>query len=429
MTDGDLGRLLTETAEAVTPADRLGAIRAEATRREAARERQRRYVGGGALIAAAAATVVAVMLVPTGRGTDPARPGPTGEGPTATDGGQRSVTAYYVGDTPRGPRLYQEPVTVDGSLDPVDAALEALMTTPDDPDYRTPWPSESFVDATVTSDAIRVEASSAVYDVLSISSAEEPGRLDLAEQQVVYSLQHAAGKRLPVLLDVEDRPVGPLTAKPATEVMSLMNVTWPSEGMEVTDAFTAAGLSNGFEGTYTWELRRGDEQGPVVRNGYGTADGCCDDRLHPWAIQHIDVSTLTPGRYTFVIRNTDPSGREGFAPDSDDRTIVVEPSGREPSPVTEPSATAPDDSQLVPVYFLGDTPDGPRLFSEIHAVTPPSEGQDAVLEPLNSTPSTRTTGPRGPPASSPAGASTASTTPATSESPSPAMTWTSVLLA
>lgn len=323
--DQDLTRLLTECVAAVEPSHRLGTIRAEAARRGAARQRRRRYAAGGAVLAAAAvvaAVVGTVVLLPTGRGPDPSGPAAGGNQSAATDSGAQSVTAYYLGDSPRGPRLYRELVTVDASLDPVDAALEALERTPADPDYRTPWPQDSFVNATVTGDAIEVEASSVVTDVLFRGNS---AAVRLAEQQLVYSLQAAAGRRLPVSGDVEDRPFGPLRAAPAVEVMSLMSITTPYEGTEVTGAFAAEGRSNGFEGAYTWQLRRGGKDGPVVRDGYGTADGCCGDRLYPWRIPRIDVSTLPPGSYTFVVRNTDPSDGEGFeAPDSDTRTIVVE---------------------------------------------------------------------------------------------------------
>jgi hypothetical protein len=50
-------------------------------------------------------------------------------------------------------------------------------------------------------------------------------------------------------------------------------------------------------------------------------DACC--KLSPWNVS-VDLSDLAPGTYTFVATNDDPSGGEGFAPDSDSKTFVIE---------------------------------------------------------------------------------------------------------
>ena len=44
------------------------------------------------------------------------------------------------------------------------------------------------------------------------------------------------------------------------------------------------------------------------------------DKLFPWEVS-VDVSSLAPGEYTFVATNDDPSGGEGFAPDSDSKNV------------------------------------------------------------------------------------------------------------
>ena len=55
------------------------------------------------------------------------------------------VPAYFVGDTPRGDRLFREFDEVPVG-DPLQAALDRIERPPSDPDYRTPWTTTSFGD-------------------------------------------------------------------------------------------------------------------------------------------------------------------------------------------------------------------------------------------------------------------------------------------
>ena len=151
---------------------------------------------------------------------------------------------------------------------------------------------------------------------------------ELAVQQVVYSVQGAAGERAGVqlLLDGErtDQVLGqpasePLTNADPTTTLSMMNVTLPEEGMVVSgDTLGAEGVASAFEATFQWEIRLGDQ---VVAKDFAMTQECC--KLSPWTVS-VDVSGLAPGTYTFVATNDDPSGGEGFAPDSDSKTFVIE---------------------------------------------------------------------------------------------------------
>ncbi len=113
----DLRELLTDAVSDVEPAHRLSEIRARTARPD---RRPRWYVAGGAVLAAAAA--VTTFAVVTNLGDDDTAPDPT---PDPTRGVEvQTVPAYFIGDTPQGPRLFREFTTADASLSPIDAALE-----------------------------------------------------------------------------------------------------------------------------------------------------------------------------------------------------------------------------------------------------------------------------------------------------------------
>jgi hypothetical protein len=46
------------------------------------------------------------------------------------------------------------------------------------------------------------------------------------------------------------------------------------------------------------------------------------DKLYPWQAT-VDVSSLSPGTYTFVASTDDPSDGEGSGPTRDTKTITV----------------------------------------------------------------------------------------------------------
>jgi hypothetical protein len=267
-------------------------------------------------VLATAAAVAVVAAVHDG----PAEPGPAGHGTDqGADAGRGSSTpVYYVGDSPRGPKLFR-------SFEPEGAALDLVAGTPSDPDYRTLWSPGRLLAASVPESG---EASVALAGV----PAERPsglsaGEAELALQQVVYTLQASWHERAGVVFtdaDGEplDRVLGVDTSRPVTndpDVLSQVSISDPVEGREVSGSFTARGVANSVEANVPWEIRRGDT---VVAHGFATAEGWMD-RLYPWETT-VDVTALDPGTYTFVAMTDDPSGgAEGHGPESDTRTIVI----------------------------------------------------------------------------------------------------------
>jgi hypothetical protein len=231
-----------------------------------------------------------------------------------------TVPVYFVGDTPRGSKLYREFHRV-GSDNPEMEAL-ALMTAGDalDPDYDTVYPGGSFAGVEVGPDSIKVALPDESWTSPSMSESDAR----LAAQQLVYTLQGIAQSRLPVEIELDGAPAdlfglgGELGNEPEIDVRALVNVTTPEEGATVTGSFTASGAASSFEATVPWEIRQGDA---VVKEGFSTAEGWMD-KLYPWETE-VDVSGLEPGDYAFVAMTDDPSSGEGGGPTEDSKTITV----------------------------------------------------------------------------------------------------------
>ncbi len=269
----------------------------------------------------------------TGNGSTtggPASPTATSAtGPTTT----LVVPAYYLGDGARGTRLFREFQRISAG-DPLEGALLALQGRPRDPDYRTPWAEGSFASAHFDGVGAGGTISLELADpaLTARPPGTSPSEARMAVQQVVHTLQAAVqararvvvfrgGQQLDALYGV---PVGAgLANAPALEVLSLMSITAPEEGAVVRGSFRASGVGSSFEANVPWEIRRGET---TVKSGFTTAAGWLD-KLYPWRTGPIDVSDLTPGRYTFLASTDDPSageaGAEGAGPEIDTRTIVV----------------------------------------------------------------------------------------------------------
>ena len=146
----------------------------------------------------------------------------------------------------------------------------------------------------------------------------------LAAQQLVYTLQGVAQKRLPVSITLDGAPAdlfglaGQISNDPELEIRALVNVTTPEEGATVSDTFTASGVSSSFEANTPWQIRQGDK---VVKDGFATAEGWMD-QLFPWETD-VDVSDLPAGDYTFVAMTDDASDGEGAGPTVDTKSITI----------------------------------------------------------------------------------------------------------
>ena len=311
--DDELRDLLTDAVADVEPEYRLDTIQARTQRPH---RRRGWYLTGGAILAAA--SVVTAVNVVTNDGDRPRRNNPA----TAVE---HTAGLYFVGESPVGPRLYREWQQVSGG--PL-ADLEAITVEhgPNDPDYTTLWPADLFASVAVRDDVIEIglgDWTGPDYDI-------DPAYVRAYLQAVVYTAQAATETQLPVQFIRDGEPAGdpfgvvqgtgPIEREPQNEILALVNISDPTEGMTVSGSFVATGRANSFEATVPWQITT--EQG-VVKEGFATALGH-GDRLYEWETT-VDVSDLAPGHYTFVAMTSDPSGgAEGSGPFTDTRTIIVE---------------------------------------------------------------------------------------------------------
>jgi hypothetical protein len=340
--DERLAELLSDAVADVEPADRLDAIRDRTRVTTLASRRRGLFVVGGSVLATAA--VVTAIALATGQNSPSAdepgplhspsnavEPTPTETTPAPPPPQTTTAGGYYLGDTTGGPRLFREFTRVPAD-NPLDAGLAALQQAPDDPDYWTPWPSGAFSEAHF--DGIGDEG--LIQVVLADSSLHDrPAGMSQAEaeaavQQVVYTMQAATQTRAAVQFVYDHNPIDQVLGVPTAEplanasplaTLSHVSISDPAEGQEVSGTFHATGVANSFEANVRWEIRQGDT---VPLEGFFTATGWMADRLFPFG-GDVDVSSLGPGTYTFVVSEDDPSGgAEGNGPDTDTRTIVVQ---------------------------------------------------------------------------------------------------------
>lgn len=294
----NLSDLLHDAVDGIEPADRIDEIRARTATTPARAARPWFYAAGGVVLATAA-TVAGFAILDS---SPPQHDHGSMDMPAPAE--TQLVAAYFVGDTEDGPRLYREFDEVPADQDPLQAALDRIQQSASDPDYRTRWPAGSFGEVTVRNDQIDVD----------LGSADRVR--GLAAQQVVYTLQAAAGRQLPVYFWRDgQRGNAPVTAAAMGETLNRVSISDPAEGNEYAGSFTARGRVE----THSWvEWALSDSAGETVRHGTGVVTDP-QATFSPWTAE-IDLSGLTPGTYTFTA--TTDTDAYTF-PSTDTRTITV----------------------------------------------------------------------------------------------------------
>ena len=310
----DIRDLLQDAVADVQPTDGLAGIRA----RTASHRRRRGWAWGvGGAVAATAATVAVVATLGTG-GHGPARRDSTSQ---VASGGTR-VTAYFVGTTGAGPRLFGQQVTVPPGAPALDVTVDmAVRGRASDPDYRSPWPAGTRMQhAQLANGVLSVDLSGPVVRRPSGTTATDA---DVAVQQLVYTVQAASGERLPVTFLLDGRPAPtvlgvdttrPVAREAADDVLSPLSIDTPGQGARVGTTFTVRGHAATFEGNVRWQLLQG---GVVFREGSTTAKECCT--LAPYSFR-VEAPA---GSYLLKVFEEDDSDGEGVAPSSDTKQITV----------------------------------------------------------------------------------------------------------
>jgi hypothetical protein len=240
--------------------------------------------------------------------------------PAPSTGREVTVRAYYLGDTRAGLRLFSEQRHLhDVRTSDLQAAVNAALGTPEDPDYKS-FPGSPQATATSEGDVVVIDFSDpsiATYPLLDDIDA------GMAIQTLVWTANDAVQRPVRVRFEIQGQPArsllgkvlnGSVSEQAADTVLSPVSVEL-SEGQEVASGTTVLGKAATFEANVVWELRQGEQ---IVKQGFTTAGECCT--LSPYAFK----LEAPPGSYTLVVHDTDESGGEGGRGEtSDSKDIVV----------------------------------------------------------------------------------------------------------
>ena len=321
-----LQQALEDEARRVEPrGDALASIRA---RTQASPPWYRRsWVGGVAAAGLATAATVVGVSVLTQPGGGPAGGDPAGQRTTPTvesrpPAPQVSVPVYYLGDSTRGPRLYREfhrVRTTDGA--PEAAVAEMLQGKPDDPDYwEMPWRTDvRSVDAAGGVITVDLTAPPDLFPKARIRP--NLPLVQVAVQQLVYTVQAAAHSADPVRLTVDGTPLdsvlGVDTSQPIERadpltVQAMVSITAPSQGAQVSSPVPVVGVANVFEANVSWQVLR---DGEVVKEGFTTAKS-------GMAFSTFETKIALPtGAYTLRFFASSPEDGRAMYVDTKDITV------------------------------------------------------------------------------------------------------------
>lgn len=343
MTDDDLRNLLNDAVSDVHPDDARQAIRHQTEKVTPMKNNSwlMATLGAAAAVAVIAGglalinrddnnpvngPVTSPTSTPTTASSDPTQ-SPTGDPTGTAEDRTVKVPVYYVGETPRGPKLFREfhVVTTTGT-DVAAAIKEAMSGNPQDADYKTLWPTGTSA-TSVSFDGVGNDG--LIQIVLSDTGARDrPSGMSQAQaqatvEQLIYTAQAATKTRAPVQFRVGNNPVDqvlgvptsePLAEGSAEEVLSPVWIIDPAEGASLNSGFTVTGLAASFEANVVWELKQGNT---VVKSGFTTAAECC--KRAPYSFKVVAPA----GTYTLVVHDDDPSGGEGPGVTEDTKSITI----------------------------------------------------------------------------------------------------------
>lgn len=287
--------------------------------------RRARFLGFAALAVVVPLAGCTVSAEPAPGGTASSTTAASTLSPTTAPAERVWVTAYFMVDTRVGLRLARERQSLpDGD---VTTAVAAMIAGPVDPDYFTPWNSQTEV-LSVSQDAglITVDLSE---DALTASIGSEGAALMI--QQLVWTATGAAGQPdAAVALLIEGAAPGdlwgavrwdePVVRADPLSVRFSYQLDVPAEG-EVFPAgkVTISGEAAAFEAHVPWRITA---DGVEVLSGYTMTS----DSLHLAPFQF--TVELKPGEYVVaIIEEQAATGGVADTPMSDTRTFTVTPAG------------------------------------------------------------------------------------------------------
>lgn len=229
---------------------------------------------------------------------------------------------YFVVETRTGFRLARELRDLPDMGGRLEAAIEAMIQGPEDPDYLTSW-----------NPATKVLGVEAEYGNLTVNLSAEAKTANVGTAgaammmpQLVWTITEASGyDDGEVTLQIDGQDVsemwgavswdGPVTREAPEEVRMLLQLDRPRHGASVTSPVEISGDAAAFEANVLWRVL--DSAGAEVESGFTmtTEAGV----FSPFAFT-VD---LRPGEYTVEIIEDDASDGEGGPPFTDTRSFTV----------------------------------------------------------------------------------------------------------
>lgn len=230
--------------------------------------------------------------------------------------GQEKVEVFFVGDTPRGFRLFSEIREFPAGDDLAESVISQLISgqiTPLDPDYANLWDNSHRLNS------ISYEGSQATVDIdLGKLNVGSEGELRAIEQ-IVWTLIGISPEITTLRFTVNGKTVETLaghvdvqadfTRSPEYEVLNPIQIESINDGDQASNPLTISGMACTFEANVVWTLFK---DGQMIEEGFTTAAAACPERSD-WSIL---LNSLEPGSYRFEAKEFSAEDGSLFAIDS-----------------------------------------------------------------------------------------------------------------
>jgi hypothetical protein len=239
-----------------------------------------------------------------------------------TQPSQEAVELFFVGDTPRGFKLFSEVRDFPAS-DELDVQVISDLVSgklvPLDPDYVNLWGGTNTLNSIISSG---VEATIDLGSIsLNVGAEGEQRAID----QLVWTYLNLAKTIQSVRFSVNGDTVesfaghidttGEFKRSPAYEVLNPLQISSIQDGAVLISPVTISGQACTFEANVVWRLSNDVR---VLDEGFTTSTSACPQR-GTWEILLVN---LKPGRYK--IEALEYSAEDGSLFAYDDKTFLVE---------------------------------------------------------------------------------------------------------
>ncbi|MFI5708833.1 Gmad2 immunoglobulin-like domain-containing protein [Kribbella sp. NPDC051620] len=357
-------RSLAEEADRIEPADGLHEIQARVRNQRTPVSRRPWVITTGAAVLGTAAAIGAFTVLndntktadqpsiaggpdtTTSASADPSRTAPTlpvtprpaptkasSQPPTVaptdktravqeTEVKQKAVPIYWLGKVvgnKNGPdyRLYRTWQSINGRPAEEAVRLMTMSKVSGDPDYVSPWDGAAVNSVRYTDDLILVDFKQLPEATL------EPDVADMAAQQLVYTVQGALQRTVPVQITEQGRipraifgvidANQPLNKAQKADVQAMVWIETPENNQTVKQFFKVTGIASAFEAQVDWKATNLKTKA-VVKNYTMAAEG---QKFSPYAF----TPKLGPGEWLIEVYLLSPE--DGRITDLDSKTVYV----------------------------------------------------------------------------------------------------------